>query len=104
MRRRLCALVLLALALGACRAADPPTRPEEVCQHACADRAAQCSEHECTRGCAFILDRLIERETNRVVGCVGKQKTCDDPVWANCAVLVGAHADGGPPAPPPPAD
>ena len=26
---------------------------------------------------------------------------CDDRAWARCATRIGAHADGGPPAPPP---
>jgi hypothetical protein len=36
-----------------------------------------------------------------VLACVAKaQSSCDDPVWAKCAALIGPHADGGPPAPP----
>ena len=88
---------------AACNAYAPPGSPEELCQRSCASRAQRCSDHECARGCAFILDRLVEHETDRVIGCVGAGRgPCDDAVWAECAVKLGVHADGGPPLPPPP--
>jgi hypothetical protein len=53
----------------------------------------------------MILDRIIERETHHVIACVARQtRRCADVVWAECAANIGAHADGGPPGPPPPAD
>lgn len=97
-------LVLLPLALVACKAVEPPDRPIDTCVRACKDRIArECSEDECDRGCHFILDRLVEREGKAVLDCMGKQTSrCDDPVWAECAAKIGVHGDGGPPAPPPP--
>lgn len=98
-------LCLLAL-LAACRSVLPPSTPVDTCVRACEARAAKaCSSDECARGCEFILDRLVEGEGDRVVDCVGgRSRRCDDVVWADCAVRVGAYADGGPPAPPPPED
>jgi hypothetical protein len=89
----------------ACNTASPPRGPEETCARSCAAHAGQCSEHECWRGCNLVLDRLAEHEGDRVVACVAKAKApCNDRAWAFCAARVGAHADGGPPAPPPPSD
>ena len=53
-----------------------------------------------------MLDRLAEGEGDRVIACVAKssQRACTDRAWAYCAARVGPHADGGPPAPPPPSD
>lgn len=101
------AVVLVALtALSACRAVEPTNRPISMCMKSCAERASrQCSESECERGCELILDRIVEREGTHVIGCVARQsRGCGDIVWAECASNIGAHADGGPPAPPPPAD
>lgn len=51
----------------------------------------------------MILDRLVEREGENVIGCVASSpRRCTDVVWADCASRVGVHADGGPPGPPPP--
>jgi hypothetical protein len=48
---------------------------------------------------------LVEHEDGPVVACVARsKKSCSDGTWAACAARVGPHADGGPPAPPPPAD
>lgn len=90
----------------ACRAVEPTNRPVEACMASCAKRASrQCSEAECNRGCELVLDRLIERETETVVRCVARgNRRCTDVVWAECAAHVGPHADGGPPAPPPPVE
>jgi hypothetical protein len=53
----------------------------------------------------LIVDRLIEHEGEPVMVCMGKSRPpCDDARWAKCATNIGAHADGGPPAPPPPKD
>lgn len=69
---------------------------------ACETRADQCGFRKCARGCNLIIDRLVEHEGGHVLACVAQSKaSCDDPVWARCAALVGPHADGGPPAPPP---
>lgn len=109
-RRVLSTLLVLAAALvlsrvePACNANAPLGRPVQTCTDTCKDRAsAQCSDGECARGCEFILDRVIEREAENVIACVARTaRRCTDVVWADCAVRVGPHADGGPPAPPPP--
>jgi hypothetical protein len=103
--KHLFGLLALLCACCACNAESPPRGPEETCAKACASRAAQCSSHECARGCNLVLDRLVEHEGDRVVACVARAKApCDDRRWAYCATRVGPHADGGPPAPPPPPD
>jgi len=104
--RALVVVSLLGLAFVApsCRIADPANRPVDACIAKCnAKLSRQCTEGECTRGCEFILDRLVEGETDPVLACVGKfPRRCSDPAWAECAAHVGVHADGGPPPPPPP--
>ena len=109
LRAAMCLSALLATAglLLSCRAAfEPSNKPVDACVASCNKRASrQCSEGECNRGCEFILDRLVEKETNNVIACVAKnQRRCTDVVWADCAVRIGVHADGGPPAPGPPAE
>jgi hypothetical protein len=80
-----------------------PRGPEESCTKACASRAAQCSQEDCSRGCNSVIDRLVEKEGGNVIACVANAgPRCDDRIWAGCATRVGPHADGGPPAPPPP--
>ncbi len=103
--------VLVTLALGACRELNPPPRVEAQCQAACERQAHRCSEHQCARGCAFVLDRLVENESPPILACVAAiadapgaavgndELACGDPVWADCAVRIGIHSDGGPPAP-----
>ncbi len=92
------------VSIANCRALDPPNKPLDTCERVCNERAKrECTESECERGCLFVLDRLVERQTDNVIACVAKgHRRCADPVWADCAVRVGSHADGGPPAPPPP--
>jgi hypothetical protein len=114
-------LALTALLLCSCKDLNPPPRPEADCQVACERQAPRCSEHECARGCGFILDRLVEHESAPVLACVAAraaawppppptttpqshESACNDPVWADCAAAVGVHADGGPPAPQPAKD
>jgi hypothetical protein len=123
-------LTLLALAVAgvmssiACNSQTPPRGPEETCAKACEARVTACTPEECWRGCNLILDRLAEHEGDRVLACVanetgtagaghatnaaspsgGKARACDDRLWAWCAVRIGDHADGGPPAAPPPRD
>ena len=84
----------------------PQGKREAACQDDCKAHAKNCDEDHCARGCRFILDRLVENEGHNVVTCVTQAKTCEDPVWADCAAKVGVHADGGPPAyvPAPPPD
>ena len=96
-------LVSLSLGAVACKANDPPRTPEETCVAACGERVTKCDENGCRRGCAFSLDRLVERETGTVIACVASSKSgaCDDRTWAECGVRVGTHVDGGPPPPPP---
>jgi hypothetical protein len=97
---------VLAHGTSACRALDPSNRPVEACVQACKSKASrQCSAAECERGCEFVLDRLVEKEMNNVIACVARNtRRCTDLVWADCAVHIGVHADGGPPPPPPPAE
>jgi hypothetical protein len=92
--------------LGACRAVEPTNKPVDTCERSCEARASrQCSTSECERGCEFILDRLVEKETDNVIACVSRgPRRCSDVVWAECAASIGPHLDGGPPAPPPPPD
>lgn len=99
------AVVLVPAAVG-CRAGTPSNRPIEACTRACTSRVArQCSEAECERGCELILDRLVEKEMDNVIACMARApRRCTDVVWADCAARVGVHADGGPPAPPPPVE
>jgi hypothetical protein len=71
---------------------------------ACRDRASErCTDRECRRGCRLALDRLLEHEGEHVLSCIAgaKDRKCDDVSWAACTAMVGPHADGGPPAPPP---
>jgi hypothetical protein len=99
-------IVVSVSAFASCRVYEPANRPLDRCRHSCEKRAArQCSEAACERGCEMILDRLVEREGENVIGCVAASpRRCTDVVWADCAAHVGAHADGGPPGPPPPPD
>lgn len=109
---KLRALFLLSLVCGgvsllACaKAMDPPMKPIETCKRSCWAKAGrQCSIEKCERGCEMILDRILEREGEHVISCVGRQsRGCGDVVWAECAAHIGPHADGGPPGPPPPAE
>ncbi len=84
------------------RVLEPANKPIDTCVASCVARASrQCSEAECTRGCEFVSDRIIERESANVVACVARApRKCADVTWADCAARVGVHADGGPPAPP----
>lgn len=104
--RVLVPLLAVASLLACAKAMDPPMKPIETCKRSCAAKASrQCSDQSCERGCELILDRIIEREAEHVIRCVGRQsRGCGDTVWAECAVHVGPHADGGPPAPPPPSE
>ena len=94
---------LLTLSLAAVLAAcpEPPNRPEVRCADACTVQAQdRCSDTECERGCLFVLDRLVEKEQSTILGCIASGKgPCDDRAWAECAVRVGPHADGGPGVP-----
>ncbi len=99
-------MVAVALAsVPACKASPPPG-PEAACTDACMTRAKQCGDRQCARGCNFVIDRLAENEGDRVLACVAAASggACDDRTWSWCATRVGTHADGGPPAPPPPKD
>ncbi len=100
----LVALSLVALGTALVLACSPvlDARQEARCYGACQARAARvCSDADCERGCRFIIDRIVEREDHRVVGCVAAATSCGDEAWAMCAARVGVHADGGPPVPPP---
>jgi hypothetical protein len=94
---------------AACGAVSPAPRGfEQACAVACARSArggaARCSDPQCARGCNLVLDRLVENEGGHVLACVETSSSCDDRTWAACATRIGVHADGGPPAPPPPND
>jgi hypothetical protein len=97
-------LASVTLAVAGCPAAARPPHPIEQCAEACHKKAAAvCSEAECARGCELVLDRIVERESAHVVACVARsRRRCTDMAWAECAARVGPHADGGPPALPPP--
>src|ERR1700744_330328 len=102
MRRFLLLLVLIGAPL-ACRIYEPANKPLDTCHQRCAEMARrECSDDECWRGCEFILDRIVERESRNIIACVANgARRCTDVVWADCAVHVGFHADDGPPGPPP---
>ncbi len=80
---------------------EPRERADVVCADACKARVKNCTEHECERGCAFVLDRLVEHQQDPVLACIGAASACGDQEWANCAVRIGVHADGGPGVPEP---
>jgi hypothetical protein len=91
--------------LPGCQAEAPPQGLEATCAKACEVHAQQCSSHQCGRGCNLVLDRLAQDEGNHVIDCIARAgRACDDHAWAACATRIGPHADGGPPAPPPPHD
>lgn len=104
--RRLALLLVLVLGPLACRVYEPANKPLDNCFKTCSEEAKRnCSEDECRRGCEFILDRLVEREGKNVIACVARgSRRCTDTVWADCAVRVGVHVDGGPGAPLQPQD
>jgi hypothetical protein len=96
--------VALLPALGGCgRVLDPSNKPVDGCVKRCTERASKhCSLAECERGCEFILDRILEKESDNVLACIARtSRRCTDVVWADCATKVGIHADGGPPEAPP---
>ena len=95
------ALLLALFSIGCPSAIAPEGKHESACYDDCRARAKTCDDAACARGCRFIIDRLIEHEGKNVVTCMASAKSCDDPAWADCAAKIGAHADGGPPAPPP---
>jgi hypothetical protein len=94
---------LALVALAGCPT-EPRERPDAACSDVCKKRIVGCTPHECERGCAFVIDRLVEHEQEAVLHCVETSQSCKDPEWANCAVRVGVHADGGPGVPPPPSE
>jgi hypothetical protein len=105
--RRVSLAVALTVLLvsAACNSTSPPSGPEATCAQACEARAPGCKSAECGRGCNLVLDRLAEGEGDRIIACLAKTNhACNDRAWAHCAAWVGVHADGGPPAPPPPSD
>ncbi len=102
-----------ALALVAClqhgETNSPVRGPEASCAEACRDRAPSCSDSQCARGCRIMMDRLVEHEQPRLIACVARaakapKATCDETIFADCAVRVGPMADGGPPPPKDPSD
>lgn len=107
---------VLAFAMSACPAVPPAHAPMASCADACVVRAkVRCDRASCERGCAFVLDRVVEGEQLAIIDCVAKRTgsatpegvlrddwrdaACADREWADCAATVGVHADGGPPAP-----
>lgn len=94
------ASVAVAAVLAGCPQ-EPRERPDVACADVCKKRIVGCTAHECERGCAFVLDRLVEHEQETVLHCVETSQGCDDKHWGECAVRVGPHVDGGPDVPPP---
>lgn len=79
----------------------PNDRPDVACAQECKRQLSNtCKPHDCERGCAFVLDRLVEHQQDTVLECMKSKQACDDPVWAGCAARVGPHVDGGPGVPP----
>ena len=93
------ALAVVVVVLAGCPM-EPRDRPDARCAVACEKRVVGCTPHECERGCAFVLDRLVEHEQDTVLACIERAGKCADEAWASCAAHVGAHADGGPGVPP----
>lgn len=96
----LVSVLFVACAASACRNTNP--LPEVTCAEQCEKVASKrCSPKECARGCAFVLDRLVEHEGAAVLACVsGGTGPCGDATWADCAARV-PYPDGGPAGPPP---
>ncbi len=98
--RAVVVVVVVGLVALACTGARSPARPDDACAATCQARIPRCGVAGCTRGCSLALDRLVEGEGDDVLACVERSPAaCDDWLWAGCAARVGAHADGGPPAP-----
>jgi hypothetical protein len=88
-------VAIIALPLIGCP--EPSDRPDVPCADACkVQLSTVCKPRECARGCAFVLDRLVEHQQATVLDCMKSQKACDDAMWAGCAARVGPHVDGGP--------
>ncbi len=98
MRPFVFAFVIAAFTLGCPQ--EPRERPDVVCADACVKRIVGCTPKECERGCAFVIDRLVEHEQDTVLSCVERGAACADANWAECAAKVGPHVDGGPETPP----
>jgi hypothetical protein len=90
----------IAFALAGCPG-EPTERPDVACSDVCKKRILGCSPHECERGCAFVIDRLVEHQQEPVLHCMEMSQGCADKQWADCAVHIGVHADGGPDVPSP---
>jgi len=95
-------MLLSIVALAGCPQ-EPRDRPDVACADVCKKRIVGCTPHECERGCAFVMDRLVEHQRDTILHCVEMSApACGDKQWADCAVRVGVHEDGGPDVPPPP--
>jgi hypothetical protein len=97
--KRFVSFILVSIVVIAC-IPEPRERPDIACADACKAHKNKCDEHECERGCAFVIDRLVEHQQTEILACVEQANACDDPVWAECGAKIGAHADGGPDTPP----
>jgi hypothetical protein len=94
-------MVAVAVALPLLGCPESNDRPVVACADECkVQLSTTCKPHDCERGCAFVLDRLVEHEQATVLDCMKPKKACDDDTWAQCAVRVGPHVDGGPGVPP----
>jgi hypothetical protein len=99
-RKLVASLFVLASALAGCPG-EARERPDVACSDVCKKRILGCSPHECERGCAFVIDRLVEHQQEPVLHCMEMTPGCGDKQWADCAVHIGVHADGGPDVPAP---
>ena len=102
MRALAAVVAVAALGLFVACPMEPRDRPDVRCADACKKRVVGCTSHQCERGCAFVLDRLVEHEQETVLACVERASQCEDADWASCAARVGPHEDGGPGVPSPP--
>jgi hypothetical protein len=78
-----------------CRALDATNHVDLSCLDACRAELPSCERVECERGCTLMVDRIAENQSNAVLACMKRAKTCSDSEFAACAVRVGPFADGG---------
>jgi hypothetical protein len=88
-------VLLVTLLASGCRALDATNHVDLGCLDACRAELPSCERVQCERGCTLMNDRIVERQTQTVLACMKKAKTCSDPEFAACAARVGPFVDGG---------